>query len=242
MTRRAVLSDIHGNLEALDAVLADVATQAPEAIVCLGDFVGYGASPNECITRLRPRIEAAVLGNHDVAALGRLKLGGFNSDAATSARWTQTELADEHRAWLDALPFTLLWRGLRIVHATPSEPEEWNYVLSIQDAEYEFDAFEESLCLIGHSHVPGQFTLDGQGTTYARRARVDLAPGPRRIINVGSVGQPRDGDPRAAWALLDPKAGWLEHRRVEYDIEAAAARITAAGLPSFLAERLRWGE
>ncbi len=238
----AILSDIHGNLEALDAVLADVDAQKPEAIVCLGDFVGYGASPNECLARLRPRIEAAVLGNHDVAALGRLRLGGFNSDAATSARWTQTELADEHRGWLDALPFTMVWRGVRIVHATPSDPEEWNYVLSIADAEYEFDAFEEPLCLIGHSHVPGQFQLDGSGVTYARKALVDLAPGARRIVNVGSVGQPRDGDPRAAWALLDPAAGRLEHRRVEYDVDAAAARIGDAGLPSFLAERLRWGE
>jgi len=238
----ALLSDIHGNLEALDAVLADVDTCRVGAVACLGDFVGYGASPNECVGRLRPRIEAAVLGNHDAAALGRLKLGGFHSDAATTARWTLEQLAPEHRAWLESLPYTTGWHGHRLAHATPSEPEEWHYVLSIADAEIEFGAYRERVGFIGHSHVPGAFDTDGAKLGYARASRVTLATGRRYLVNVGSVGQPRDGDPRAAWLLFDADADTLEHRRVAYDIDGAATRIRAAGLPHFLAERLKWGE
>ena len=135
MSRVAILSDIHANLEALDAVLADVDALQLSEIACLGDFVGYGASPNECLDRLRPRLAVAVLGNHDAAALGLLRLGGFHNDAATTARWTQQHLEERHRGWLESLPYSVLWRGLRLVHASPSGPEEWNYVLSVADAD-----------------------------------------------------------------------------------------------------------
>ena len=238
----ALLSDIHGNLEALEAVLADVAACGPHAMACLGDFVGYGASPNECTDRLKPLIEVAVIGNHDAAALGRLRLGGFQTDAATAARWTAEQLTPPNRAFLETLPFTVTWHGQRVVHATPSEPEEWHYVLSIADAELEFDAFRERVGFIGHSHVPGSFETDGARVSYLRTPVVELRAGCRYLVNVGSVGQPRDGDPRAAWLLFDTDGDRLEHRRVEYDIEGAAGRIRAAGLPSFLAERLKWGE
>jgi len=238
----AILSDVHGNLEALEAVLADVAASGADEIACLGDFVGYGASPNECVARLEPLVAVAVLGNHDVAALGRLKLGRFHSDAATTARWTMERLEPARRAWLEPLPYSISWHGHRVVHATPSEPEEWHYVLSIEDAQYEFAAFGERLGFIGHSHVPGVFETDGAHTGYVRTREVSLKPGRRYIVNVGSVGQPRDGDPRAAWLLYDEPADRIEHRRVEYDIESAAARIRDAGLPAFLAERIKWGE
>lgn len=238
----AILSDIHGNLEALDAVLSDVDATGVGAIACLGDFVGYGASPNDCLDRLRPRLEAAVLGNHDAAALGRLRLGGFHTDAATTARWTVDQLTPEHREWLESLPYTLNWRGHRLVHATPSEPEEWHYVLSVADAEVEMSAYPERVGFIGHSHVPGAFDSDGTRVSYARGRTVRLHAGHRYLINVGSVGQPRDGDARAAWLWFDEERDALVHRRVEYDIERAASRIRDAGLPRFLAERLRWGE
>ena len=238
----AILSDIHGNREALEAVLVDVATQGVLAIACLGDFVGYGASPNDCISILRPRVEVAVLGNHDVAALGRLRLGGFQSDAATTARWTMEQLEPGHREWLESLPYTAQWHALRLVHATPSEPEEWHYVMSIADARVEFGAFRERVGLIGHSHVPGVFEADGAALTYTRAPAVALRAGRRYLVNVGSVGQPRDGDPRAAWMLFDIERDALEHRRVTYDIERAGSRILEAGLPPFLAERLKWGE
>ena len=238
----AILSDIHGNLEALEAVLKDVDSSGVDGVVCLGDFVGYGASPNECLARLRPLLEAAVLGNHDAAALGRVRLGGFQSDAATTARWTAEHLTPENREWLGNLPYSIEWHGHRLVHATPSEPEEWHYVLSVADAEYELGAFRERLGFIGHSHVAGSFETDGAHVSYVRGRTLQLRSGYRYLINVGSVGQPRDGDARAAWLCFDDERDTLVHRRVDYDVEAAGTRIRDAGLPPFLAERLRWGE
>jgi len=240
--RLVIVSDIHGNLEALDTVLADIDQRKPDAMVCLGDFVGYGASPNPCIERLRPRIEAAVMGNHDDAAIGRTALEGFNHEAARAARWTAEELTREHHEYLGALPMVVRWRGSHLVHASPSEPEAWHYVLSPAEAEFEMRSFEGPLCFIGHSHYPGTFISDEGRSLYTRQAKIKLDPKCRYIVNVGSVGQPRDGDPRAAYLIWDDEAGVLEHIRLEYDVESAAARIRAAGLPAFLAERLRWGE
>jgi diadenosine tetraphosphatase ApaH/serine/threonine PP2A family protein phosphatase len=238
----AVISDIHGNLEALEAVLADLERHRPASMVCLGDFVGYGASPNPCIDRLRPLLEASVIGNHDLAAIGRLRLGGFNSDAAEAARWTDQHLSPANRAWLEGLPYSVPWRGALLVHASPLHPEEWNYVLSPADAEAEMSACAETLVLIGHSHYPGTFELDGGRARYTRAAELRALSGRRYLVNVGSVGQPRDGDPRAAYLLYDDRERTLRHVRLDYDVEAAMSRIRDAGLPGFLAERLRWGE
>jgi diadenosine tetraphosphatase ApaH/serine/threonine PP2A family protein phosphatase len=238
----AILSDIHGNLEALEAVLADIDRHGPASVACLGDFVGYGASPNECVARLRPRLEAAVLGNHDAVACGRMRIGSFNSDAATAARWTAAALEEEHRAWLAGLPYEAEWRGIRLVHASPEEPEAWHYVLSAHEAEMELGAFAEPLCLIGHSHYPGVFEGHAGRVRYLRDPEVRMETGRRYIVNVGSVGQPRDGDPRAAYLLWDDHDHSVRHVRHEYDVEGAMRRIVEAGLPRFLAERLRWGE
>jgi diadenosine tetraphosphatase ApaH/serine/threonine PP2A family protein phosphatase len=238
----AIVSDIHGNLEALEAVLADIARHEPASIQCLGDFVGYGASPNECIERLRPLIEHAVAGNHDLAACGRLKLSYFNSNAAVAAQWTETTLAPENRAFLQGLEFSIQWRGVLLVHASPAQPREWHYVLSPAEAMEEMRAYEESLCLIGHSHYPGTFDRQGERVRYTRTPEVRLEKGHRYLVNVGSVGQPRDGDPRAAYLLYDELDRVLRHVRVEYDIAGAMRRIQEAGLPRFLAERLQWGE
>ncbi len=241
--RAAILSDIHGNLEALEAVLADVDLDPPDAMVCLGDFVGYGAQPNECIERLRPRIEAAVLGNHDAAALGRLRLGTFNSDAASAARWTGGALTAESRAYLESLPLSVAWRGARLVHAAPLDPGSWSYVLSVTDAEDEMAACAEDLCFIGHSHFPGLFERDASGAIrYGREAEIGLVPGHRYLVNVPSVGQPRDGDPRAGYLRWDLEARRLTHVRLDYDVPGAMRRILEAGLPRFLADRLQWGE
>jgi diadenosine tetraphosphatase ApaH/serine/threonine PP2A family protein phosphatase len=238
----AIVSDIHANLEALQTVLADLDQRRPEAVVCLGDFVGYGASPNPCVEILRPRIEAAVIGNHDDAAIGRTSLEGFNHEAARAARWTTEQLTPESQSYLEGLPVQVDWHDALLVHASPSEPEAWHYVLSPAEADFEFSTFTQKICFIGHSHYPGTFVASGNRTTYTRQARVPLDPGSRYLVNVGSVGQPRDGDPRAAFLLWDTKASYLEHVRLDYDIEAAGARIRQAGLPAFLAERLRWGE
>ena len=237
----AVLSDLHGNLEALETVLADLDRRGVERVACLGDFVGYGASPNECIDRLRPCLDVAVAGNHDLAACGRIKLGYFHEDAATAARWTDIQLTPANREYLVGLPLEVVWLGMRLVHSSPAEPHAWHYVLSIEDAREEMNAFEEPVCLIGHSHVPGAFTRSGDSVTYSRDAEVRIAPGRRYLVNVPSVGQPRDGDPRAGYLLVDGP-GRLEQVRLEYDVSRAAERIRTAGLPPFLGERLRWGE
>jgi diadenosine tetraphosphatase ApaH/serine/threonine PP2A family protein phosphatase len=241
---RAVVSDVHSNLEALEAVLADVDRSGAAELLCLGDFVGYGASPNECLDRLRPRLAAAVLGNHDVAVCGRSRLGDFTSNAAEAARWTGTVLRPEHREWLEALPYERRHGGALLVHASPAEPRAWHYVLSIEEARLEFDGFADDLCLIGHSHYPGVFQLDPRSgeVTYDRGGEVRLTPGRRHLVNVPSVGQPRDGDPRAGYLLWDDEAGWARHVRVDYDFDAARRRILEAGLPRFLGERLQWGE
>ncbi len=240
--RLAILSDIHGNLEALEAVLADLDARGADACACLGDFVGYGAAPNECIARTRPRIEVAVAGNHDLAACGRIRLGYFNPDAAYAARWTADVLTPEHMQYLRDLPFSVAWRGVRLVHSSPAEPEEWHYVFSPGDAAFEMESCAEDVCLIGHSHYPGTFELAGAEVFYTRDERVDGTRGRRYLVNVPSVGQPRDGDPRAGYLVYDDEALRFEHVRLEYDIPAAMRRIRDAGLPAFLADRLQWGE
>lgn len=240
--RLAIVSDVHGNLEALDRVLEDIDRRAPDAVFCLGDFVGYGAAPNECIERLRPRIEGAVAGNHDLAACGRIRLGYFNPDAAEAARWTTRALTPEHLEYLRELPLAMSWRGACVVHASPAEPSEWHYVFTPNEAHHEMQHCHEPICFIGHSHVAGAFEIDGEFAPRRPESLVRMRPGMRYLVNVGSVGQPRDGDPRAAYLWWDTEASTLEHVRLEYDIEGAMARIRAAGLPAFLAERLRVGQ
>jgi diadenosine tetraphosphatase ApaH/serine/threonine PP2A family protein phosphatase len=210
--------------------------------VCLGDFVGYGASPNECIDRLRPRIEHAVAGNHDLAAIGRLRLGYFNSNAAVAAQWTETALTPENRAYLEGLPFQVRWNDTLLVHASPAQPEEWHYVLSPIEAEEEMSTYAEMLCFIGHSHYPGTFDRHHDRMRYTRTPEVRIEKGHRYLVNVGSVGQPRDGDPRAAYLLYDQVDNVIRHVRLEYDVAGAMKRILDAGLPRFLADRLQWGE
>jgi diadenosine tetraphosphatase ApaH/serine/threonine PP2A family protein phosphatase len=238
----AIVTDIHANLEALEAVLADLERHRPASVVCLGDFVGYGASPNECIERLRPLIEHGLAGNHDLAACGRIRLTDFNHNAAVAARWTEETLTPGNLEYLRALPFSARWRGTLLVHASPAGPEDWHYVLSIQDAHEELAAFTERMCFIGHSHYPGTFDQQGDHVRYTRTPEVRIEKGHRYLVNVASVGQPRDGDPRAGYLLYDEAAGLLRHVRLEYDVPGAMRRIVAAGLPRFLAERLQWGE
>jgi diadenosine tetraphosphatase ApaH/serine/threonine PP2A family protein phosphatase len=238
----AVLSDIHGNLEALETVLADLDQRGVERVACLGDFVGYGGAPNECMDMVRPRLDVAVVGNHDLAACGRIKLGYFHKDAATAARWTEAALSAENHAYLKALPFTAGWLGMYLVHSSPSDPKSWNYVLSPDEAANEMEHYVEAVCLIGHSHYPGAFSRTDGEVEYSRDAEVRIEPGAKYLVNVPSVGQPRDGDPRAGYLLVDDAMNVLTHVRLEYDVAAAIARIQSAGLPAFLGERLRWGE
>jgi predicted phosphodiesterase len=240
--RHAILSDVHANLEALDAVLEDARARDVDDFVCLGDFVGYGASPNECVERLRPAIEAAVLGNHDQAAFDPAWLESFNPEAAAAARWTANVLARENVEYLRALPFSVPWRGARLVHGSPAEPAAWNYVFTPAEALHEMAACPEPVCFVGHSHVPGTFELEDRRARYTRAEQIAGRRERRYLIVVPSVGQPRDGDPRAGYLVWDDQAWTFEHVRLDYDIAGAVRRIVDAGLPRALGERLRVGE
>lgn len=239
----AVISDIHANLEALEAVLAAVDAEAPDEIWCLGDIVGYGANPRECIDLIRERADVCLAGNHDLAAIGSIPTDVFTQGAAASARWTTEQLADADRAWLASLEPRGSRAGAGMFHGSPRDPI-WEYVMSSLAAEMCLDEATNPLVLVGHSHVALAFSRrpgePATGETRKGGTVLDLR-GAEWILNPGSVGQPRDGDPDAAWLLLDLTSGTADYRRAEYDIAAAQSAIRLAGLPESMADRLRLG-
>lgn len=241
--RYGIISDIHGNLEALETVLGALAGEQIDVYLCLGDIVGYGANPNECLERVWELTPDVIAGNHDYVVVGRADLTYFNRSAAEAALWTMQRLTRQSRQYLRDLPLVLRLPDLMAVHATPSRPEQWGYILSLSQAAAEFSAIpnELAVCFIGHSHEPVLFE-ESDGLC---RMLEDLAccqqPGSRHIVNVGSVGQPRDGDPRAAYGVYDTASGQIEVKRIEYDIVAVQKKIRKAGLPEYLAERLAFG-
>ncbi len=226
----AILSDIHANLEALKATLTVIAARRVDAVYCLGDLVGYGADPAACVELARRRCTATVLGNHDEAVARQNGLKTLPKDGRKAALHNRAQLSQDQLAYLAALPLTLEADGCTFVHATPQAPGAWQRLGSYLVAKEQFNAFETGVCFIGHSHVPAVMG-DRLGATRVRR-------GGRYLINVGSVGQPRDGDPRACVGFFDTERFAYELVRVPYDVEAAAAKIRAAGLPKSLATRL----
>jgi len=242
--RYALFSDIHANLEALDAVLADAARHRPDAYVCLGDVVGYGPDPNECVARVQALGAETIAGNHDRAAVGEADLDTFSPLARTAIEWTQRVLSPAARAWLASRPLRLEPTGWLAVHGSPRHPVE-EYILDLPTALANFSAREFTWCFVGHTHVPGAFLMgpDGRVGTAALPpgSPVPLALGTRYLINVGSVGQPRDGDPRASYLRLDVDARTVTLVRVKYPFAATQAKIAARGLPPLLAERLGVG-
>jgi diadenosine tetraphosphatase ApaH/serine/threonine PP2A family protein phosphatase len=239
--RYAILSDIHGNLEALRAVLADCAETA-DGVLCLGDTVGYGADPVPCVELVADRAQTIVGGNHEYAVTGRLELTWFNRYARAAAEWTRERLDDDHRAWLSALPLVTELADATLVHASPAQPDEWEYLVTAEDGFAAFAHFATRWCFVGHSHVPGAWSLGSSGPEhYPGGVGLTMESGRRYLVNVGSVGQPRDRDPRAAYALWDSETGALEIRRVLYDVTTARRKIAEAGLPRFLADRLAAG-
>lgn len=241
--RYAVLSDVHANLEALEVVLADVAGRNPEAIICLGDFVGYGPDPNACVQRLRDVLAGAVLGNHDLAALDRTDVTMFNPYARAAILWTRDQLADDTRAYLGDLPRQLRRPAFLAVHGSPRDPTD-EYVFDASTAKGSFESVEFRLGLVGHTHVPGVFIDDGERVQVRLLVPDDpleLRPAYRYLINVGSVGQPRDGDPRAAYLWLDEGNSRAQLIRLPYPLERTQEKMRAAGLPEVLAERLSFG-
>jgi diadenosine tetraphosphatase ApaH/serine/threonine PP2A family protein phosphatase len=244
--RAAVLSDVHSNRPALESVLGAVAEAEVDQVWCLGDVVGYGADPDACTALIRERCDVCLVGNHDLAVLGGLDISSFSETAAAAVEWTRENVAPETLDFLRGLEPAGARDGVGLFHASPRDPI-WEYVLSVDQAEAGLDVQSERVCLIGHSHISLFFTRpdDAKGTqTHGAQAGdgalLDLAAG-SWLINPGSVGQPRDGDARAAWLELDTGEWTARFHRSPYDTEAAAAAILAAGLPSPLAERLEVG-
>ena len=236
--RYAILSDIHGNLEALRTVLDDCAGRV-DAVLCLGDTVGYGADPLACVELIAERAQAIVGGNHEHAVAGLLSLGWFNRHARVAAEWTRERLDEDHRAYLGSLPLLTEVGDATLVHASPAQPEEWDYLVTAEDGFAAFPHFATRWCFVGHSHLPGAWSLGSAGPEHhPGGGPLQSERGRRYIVNVGSVGQPRDRDPRAAYAVWDAEAGRIQIRRVAYDVRTARRKILEAGLPRLLADRL----
>jgi predicted phosphodiesterase len=239
----AVVSDIHANWHALEAVVGDFDTQQPDEVWCLGDLVGYGPQPNRCTSEVAGRADFCLAGNHDLGVLGRADLGAFSPDAAAVARWTQAVLEDDQREFLSSLEPKGERNGIEMFHGSPHDPV-WEYVLSEGAARRTFDLTTSDLVLVGHSHVPIALRLE-EGVVAGGLAKggseLELSGG-RWLINPGAVGQPRDGDARAAYLLIDFDERRAHFRRVPYDVAATQAELRAEGLPEDLANRLAGGE
>jgi predicted phosphodiesterase len=242
--RVAIVSDIHANRHAFEAVLEDIAESECEEMWCLGDLVGYGAEPDACVELAREHAALCLAGNHDLGVTGAIPLEEFSRGAALAATWTRETIVPETLRFLEELEPQLLDEEVGLYHASPRDPV-WEYVLSPLQAELCLDAQNHRVCLVGHSHVALSFcrrTGDlATGQTRDAEEELELEQG-EWLINPGSVGQPRDGDPRAAWLELETREWRAIYRRTEYDIAGAAAAIRAARLPDSLAERLSYGQ
>ncbi|MBR3085095.1 MAG: metallophosphoesterase family protein [Kiritimatiellae bacterium] len=245
--RIAILGDIHANLEALQAVMEDARQQGVNEYNCVGDIVGYNANPQECVDIVRAHCTAVVRGNHDHYCSGERSLADFQPNAAIAIEWTHRQLDGDSAAWLSSLPLSknLFQYSFSLVHGTLDMPDQWGYVFDAVDAGAHFAYQTTPVCFHGHTHVPAVFEKVGSRVDrYAAPEpgmRVSLSFGHKYFINVGSVGQPRDGIPKASYAIYEPRSRIIEFRRVDFDIKAAADKIRRAGLPQRLADRLEIG-
>ncbi len=241
--RYGIISDVHSNLEALTAVLAALDTIGIDELICLGDIVGYGPSPNECCALLRDRGCVSIAGNHDEAATSSFGIDYFSPLAREALEWNRAALTREHLDYLSELPRERRFEGFDIVHGAPVY--HFDYILDVIDAQAAFSRTEASLTFVGHSHIAEVYYQDAGMRTYQQRlmhgGRVDIAPEYRYIVNPGSVGQPRDRNPQAAFALIDSDERFVDVRRVTYDVRGVQERIENARLPSQLGERLSIG-
>ncbi|NQT86290.1 metallophosphoesterase family protein [bacterium] len=242
--RYCVLGDIHGNLEALEACLTDADRQGADRYLCAGDIVGYGASPSECVARVRDLTSHVVAGNHDYAAIGRADIEYFNLYAREAILWTRRALSEDDKTYLTSLPLKLNVSGFVLVHATVHEPGQFGYIESALAARDSFQAMRTtSLAFVAHSHVPVTFFCEKDINDIWYSQDVDLALGDfeKAIVNVGSVGQPRDDNPDACYVLYDGEQHAITLRRVPYDVEKSREKIISSGLPEVLAARLLIG-
>jgi len=237
----AVIADIHSNLEALEVILDDARKQGCTHYCCLGDVVGYGPNPKECLDIVRNMGMPCVKGNHDEYCSTEEQLDGFNPHAAEAVNWTRRQLSPEDRQWLRDLRYVRLVANFTIVHATLDAPQRWGYVFDKLEAAASFPYQNTSVCFFGHTHVPVAFIRDGvvRGGSYSK---FRTEPGKKYFVNVGSVGQPRDNNPKASYVIYDLTEGSIEQRRLDYDISTTARKIEKAGLPQRLADRLFLGK
>ena len=238
----AVLSDIHGNLEAFNAVLDCLSKESIDRVAFLGDVVGYGANPNECIDLLKDIADIMVAGNHDYGAVGLTDTSGFNPVARAAIEWTAKELSTINRNFLSGFHLISIRDDITFVHSTPYNPQNWDYLFSRDDLTVDFDSFQTQICFIGHSHIPLVFKKDNtERVSLSKALIVRLEEEGSYIINVGSVGQPRDGIPDAAFGIYDTKECVFTFKRFPYDIGTAQKKIIKAGLPERLAARIAIG-
>lgn len=237
-----VFSDVHSNLPALQAVLQSMESRGVQRKVCLGDLVGYGAGSDACVQLVKQSADICIIGNHDSVALRRESSASFNVYARQAIEWTQNHLSDSSLEYMKQLPYVVEEERFTFVHSSPMSPADWHYVTNLDDALEAFDFFSTDFCMIGHTHNPVMVVMKDneipriiEGPAY----RPNL--GERILVNVGSVGQPRDRDPRACWCLMDSDGSWIEFVRVEYDIAAAQAPMRQENFPNFLIERLNVG-
>jgi len=238
--RFAIFSDIHANLEALEAVLADAHKHKSTHFVCLGDVVGYNANPHECVERIRKLDCPIVKGNHDEQGSLPESSSDFNELAERAIKWTRNNLAEEEKQWLRELPLQKQVRDFTIVHATLDTPAQWGYVFNNLDAAASFTYQHTTVCFFGHTHVPMVFIRD-DGVRRESIEHIRIESTKKYFINMGSVGQPRDGNWRAAYCIYDMENNLVEQFRVKYDLAVAQRKIIKAGLPRLLAERLAIG-
>ncbi len=242
--RYGILGDIHSNLEALEAVVRECEQEGLDKFIQVGDVVGYGAQPNDCCALLRDLDPLVVTGNHDMAALDRLDIEYFNNYARSAIEWTRRSMSDETVNYLDALRYVEILEDVTVVHGSLNRPEEFGYIQTTIDARRSLAEQQTKISFVGHSHVPVIFTepTDDLGSIrYTFESEVDVSGAEKALINVGSVGQPRDEDPRAAYCIYDTEAQRVWIKRIAYDVDKAGRKIIKAGLPRMLAERLRLG-
>jgi predicted phosphodiesterase len=238
----AIVSDIHSNLEALEAVHRTIEEIGVDGIYFAGDVVGYGPDPNACTRWVMENTDLAVMGNHDIAALGEMDIESFNPNAKKAIIWNCDQMEDWATEYISTLPMVTSRNSVTLVHANPQDPESWNYIFSLWDAEMNFSYFESTFCFVGHSHQPVIVKMDRSGqVSVLPGSSFTVDDGARYLVNVGSVGQPRDGNPDSCFGLLDTEKGEFSFLRSPYEFRKTQEKMMDAGLPEPLAERLAEG-
>jgi len=237
-----IISDIHSNLEALNPVLEEIDTEKPDIKICLGDIVGYGPNPDECVELIFSNFDIILAGNHDQAVTGEYSSESFNPLARTAVLWTQAKMKDENIARLKSLELKNIKNDITCVHATPTHPEEFGYILHSIEAQKHFLTLTTSICFIGHTHIPMVYIQNKDGSVdESAKKSITLKNNKKYIINVGSVGQPRDRNPLASYGVYDSETNNFDIKRLSYDIDSVQEKMKKAGLPPYLINRLSRG-